>query len=398
MLAEIMLAAIGGIIAGCFTGLVPGVHVNLVSIILLGLSGFFLEFTEPVVLAVFIISMAVTHTILDAVPTIFLGAPDSDQVLNVLPGHRMLLNGDGYGAVRLTVVGSLGGLWLAVLLTYPVVLFIEKIFPFLQRYMAYFLIFIVILLIFRDKERVWALALFFISGVLGLGVFGLNMKDPLLPLLSGLFGTSSLVLSIVNKIKLPKQRFRRLKVNNNILFKAIGSSVFAGGLVSLLPGVGSAQASIIASQIAGKIGDRGFLILVGGVNTVNFVLSFVSLFVLNKARNGAIVVVSKLLEVLTLQNFILFIGVSLFVGGISAILALSLSRIFSKQIVKIKYSVLCFSIILFITLLVFIFSSWLGLLILLVSTMVGLIPPLVNCGRNHLMGCLILPVILFFLL
>src|SRR3989344_2784794 len=141
MLAEIMLAAIGGIIAGCFTGLVPGVHVNLVSIILLGLSGFFLEFTEPVVLAVFIISMAVTHTILDAVPTIFLGAPDSDQVLNVLPGHRMLLNGDGYGAVRLTVVGSLGGLWLAVLLTYPAVLFIEKIFPFLHRYMAYFLIF-----------------------------------------------------------------------------------------------------------------------------------------------------------------------------------------------------------------------------------------------------------------
>jgi len=99
-----------------------------------------------------------------------------------------------------------------------------------------------------------------------------------------------------------------------------------------------------------------------------------------------------------LQNFILFIGVSLFVGGIGAILALSLSKIFSKQIVKIKYGALCFSIILFVTLLVFIFSSWLGLLILLVSTMVGLIPPLVNCGRNHLMGCLILPVILFFLL
>lgn len=398
MLAEIMLAAISGVIAGCFTGLVPGVHVNLVSIILLGLSGFFLEFTEPIVLAIFIVSMSVTHTILDAVPTIFLGAPDSDQVLNVLPGHRMLLNGDGYGAVRLTVIGSLGGLWLAVLLTYPLVLFVEKAFPFLQDYIAYFLIFIVVLLIFRDKERVWALILFFIAGVLGLGVFGLNMKDPLLPLLSGLFGTSSLVLSIVNKINIPNQRFRILKVKKSILFKAIGSSVFAGGLVSFLPGLGSAQGSIVASQIAGKIGDRGFLILVGGVNTVNFVLSFVSLFVLNKARNGAVVVVSKLLEVLTLQNFILFIGVSLFVGGIGAILALSLSKIFSKQIVKIKYGALCLSIILFVTLLVFIFSSWLGLFVLLVSTMVGLIPPLVNCGRNHLMGCLILPVILFFLL
>ena len=221
---------------------------------------------------------------------------------------------------------------------------------------------------------------------------------PLLPLLSGLFGTSGLLLSIVNKINIPKQKFRKLKVKTIPLIKSIGSSVFAGGLVSLLPGVGSAQASIIASQVAGKIGDRGFLILVGGVNTVNFILSFVSFFALDKARNGAIVVISKLLETFTLQNFILFIGVSLLVGGLSVILALIFSRIFSKYIVKVNYSILCLSIIIFVVLLVFIFSSWLGLFVLLVSTALGIIPPLVNCGRNHLMGCLILPVILFFLL
>lgn len=398
MLVEIILAVIGGIIAGTFTGLIPGVHVNLISIILLGLSGFFLKFTDPIILSVFIIAMAVTHTILDSIPAVFLGAPDSDQVLNVLPGHRLLSKGDGYGAIRLTIMGSLGGLLLAVILTYPLVLFVERIFPFLQKYIAYFLIFIILLLIFKDKERLWALILFFMAGVLGLGVFGLNLKNPLLPMLSGLFGTSGLVLSIVNKINIPKQRFRRLKVKKSILFKSIGSSVFAGGLVSLLPGIGSAQASIVASQVAGKIGDRGFLILVGGVNTVNFILSFVSFFVLSKARNGAIVVVSKLLESFTLQTFILFIGVSLFVGGVAAILSLILSRIFSKYIVKVKYSVLCSSVILFIALLVFVFSSWWGLFVLIVSTMVGLIPPLVNCGRNHLMGCLILPVILFFLL
>ena len=140
------------------------------------------------------------------------------------------------------------------------------------------------------------------------------------------------------------------------------------------------------------------MILIGGINTVNFILSFVSLYVLNKARNGAIVTVSKILEEFTINTFVLFIGTALIAGSIATLLALIISRVFSKYIVKVKYSVVCLSVIIFIILLVFIFSSWLGLLILFVSTMLGLIPPLVGCGRNHMMGCLILPVILFFLL
>jgi len=38
-----------------------------------------------------------------------------------------------------------------------------------------------------------------------------------------------------------------------------------------------------------------------------------------------------------------------------------------------------------------------GILILLVSTSLGIVPPLVGVGRNHLMGCLLLPVILYFI-
>jgi len=52
-----------------------------------------MTYFDPVVLVVFIIAMSVTHTFLDALPAIFLGAPDADQVLNVLPGHRLLLQG-----------------------------------------------------------------------------------------------------------------------------------------------------------------------------------------------------------------------------------------------------------------------------------------------------------------
>ena len=55
-------------------------------------------------------------------------------------------------------------------------------------------------------------------------------------------------------------------------------------------------------------------------------------------------------------------------------------------------------IIAFITVLVFYFSSFTGFFILLIATMIGIIPNVTNVKRNHLMGSLLLPVILFFLL
>ncbi|QQG39154.1 MAG: tripartite tricarboxylate transporter permease [Candidatus Woesearchaeota archaeon] len=395
---ELFIAVLVGILFGVFTGLTPGVHVNLVTTILVGISAILLDLFSPLTIACFIVAMALTHTFLDSLPAVYLGAPDEDQVLSVLPGHRMLLEGRGYEAVKLSLIGSLGALILTVILIYPFVILIEKIFPFLEKYIVYLLIFIVVLLILRENKKSWAFVLFLLSGLLGLGVFGLHMRNPLLPMLSGLFGVSSLLLSIFDKVIIPEQRITKPKVGKGIIARAIGVSTLSGSLVGLLPGVGGAQASIIASQVAGNIGDKGFLVLVGGTNTANFVVSFVSLYVLNKARNGAIVAVSKILEILSLQNLIIFIGVSLFAGGVATILALIISRFYSRYITRINYAALCIGIIVFVAVLVFIFSSWLGLFILFISTMVGLIPPLVNCGRNHLMGCLIFPVILFFLL
>ena len=116
MFTEILIAIALGATAGVVTGLTPGIHINLLSLILLNLSGYFLGFTTPLVLCVFIISLSVVHTFLDSIPSIFLGAPDADQALNVLPGHKMLLEGKGFEAVKLTVIGSLISLIIVVAL------------------------------------------------------------------------------------------------------------------------------------------------------------------------------------------------------------------------------------------------------------------------------------------
>lgn len=402
MFIEILIAIFIGIFFGCITGLTPGIHINLISLLLLSISGSLLAYTSPLTLCIFIISMAITHTFLDTIPATFLGAPDGDTALMVLPAHQLLLKGMGYEAVKLTVIGSLFSLIITTV-TIPLMLpIIPTLYEFLKPYIGYILLSVVIFMILKDlklKKIFWNFTAFTLSGVLGLIVLNLNMSQPLFPLLSGLFGVSGLIISLSQKVEIPKQRItEHIKVEKKDLTKALSAGSFAGILTGFFPALGAAQASIIGSQIARNISTYGFMIMLGGINTVNFLFSLATLFTLEKARNGAIVVVLKIIQSITYQQLILFLSASLVAGGIATFLALFITRIFSKLITKINYPLLCIGIISLIFLISFLFDGFLGLFVLITSTALGIFVPLSKTARNHMMGCLMLPVILFFLL
>jgi len=116
-------AVLVGTAIGTLTGLLPGLHTNNVAAVLVvvhvpltvwllsSFSGTGLGQEEAdVVIVCLIASAAITHTFVNFIPATFLGAPESDTALSVLPGHRMLLEGRGYVAVRLSAQGSLGAL------------------------------------------------------------------------------------------------------------------------------------------------------------------------------------------------------------------------------------------------------------------------------------------------
>jgi putative membrane protein len=400
MLSHIFIAIFLGCFFGIFTGLIPGIHVNLISIFVLSTSAHLLNLTSPIIISIFIISMAITHTFLDTIPSIFLGAPEEGTALSVLPGHKMLLKGKGYEGVMLTLIGSFFSLILAILISPLIAIIIKLIYPTLQSIMGFVLILASCFLIIREKKsRIWALIIFLLAGILGLGVTNLpTLKNPLFPMLSGLFGTSTLIISLSEKSKIPKQKITFPKIKKKEITKVMCSSLLAGGLCSFLPGLGPSQAAIIGSSFYKKITQQGFMILIGGLNTINMVLSFLALYLFNKARNGAIVAVSKIMESITLRETILFFGVALVVGGIAVFLTIKITKIFAILFSKINYKKLLLSIIFLITIMVFILSSqFLGLLILIVSTFTGILPAKLGIGRNHLMGCLLLPVILYFL-
>ena len=94
-----------------------------------------------------------------------------------------------------------------------------------------------------------------------------------------------------------------------------------------------------------------------------------------------------------------FNKIELIVGDIlNEELAIKLTKVFSKLISKVNYKKLCISIILLICVLVGVITGWIGLIILAVSTALGIVPAIKGVSRSHMMGCLLIPVMSYFLL
>jgi len=390
MFGEIVLALCFGLVLGVVTGLVPGVHVNLVAVLLFSIfSGF-----DGFLVSIVIIANAVTHTFLDTIPSVFLGCPEEGNCLSALPGHRLLMQGNGYYAVMLTVVGSFGGLMLSVLVMPLLLLVVDPVYSVLKDHIGVIILMLSLFLIFREKKRYWALFVFVICGVFTLLVFNVTMKEALFPVFSGMFGVSMLMLSSDSKI--PEQKEFSFSIDNKVL-KAVPCAVIIGWFCSFMPGMGSSQGAVLGSQVV-KLCEKGFMVLIGGLSTVNMVLSLITFYVLGKARNGAVVNVMKILENVYFNQLVVFVGVALIVGSLSVFLASFLSKRFSKLIVRVNYKKLVHFVIGLIVVLVFVISGWKGLVILFFSTCIGLIPQLKEVSRSQMMGSLLLPVMVWFLL
>jgi len=402
MLLFVILFAVGiGVLAGIVTGLTPGIHINLVSALLIASAPLLLTRFPPLGLACFVISMSVVHTFLDSIPSIFLGAPDSDTALGVLPGHRYLLKGWGLMAVKLTVVGSLGAVLLSVFLFPLFVLIVRWAYPFFQAVMGWLLLAVALFMVVRDRLRLWAALVFVLAGTLGMIVLDMpGLANPLFPLLTGLFGVSTLLYSLNQRTGMPPQETTdpRIKVRGWVAVQALGAGQVSGFLTAMLPGLGAATAAVLSLQITRDLGDHGYMLLQGSINTVNFILSLATLLVLGKARNGSVIAIQQLVASVSLAHVLVYLAVTLVAAGCATLLSLWFGRVFARLISTVNYKALVLFIVAFLVVMAFALSSWTGLLVLVVATALGLVPAVVKTARVHAMACLLLPVIVHFLL
>lgn len=397
---DLIIFSLFGIVVGIGMGLLPGMHINNVIPLILSFSIFF---TSPYQLVVFIISVAITDIFIGYIPSIFLGAPEENTSLSVLPGHRLLLEGRGYEAIKLTIIGGIGSL----LISLVIIAFFANTFSYLYEisrpYVHYLIIGVVIFMLVSEKKLkkiLTSMLMIFLSGVFGVIVLGSTIVKPqnvLFPVLSGMFGLSTIIISMNERSKVPEQKGDSdLKITKWQLMKSCLLGSVAGIIVGFLPAIGVSQAATMVQYIGGMGESRNFLVTLSGINLSNEAFSLISLFLVNNPRSGASVAIQRILTQLTFYDVLLLVGVICFVSGISAFLTMFLGKRIPKSLAKLNYKYLSLSVIAFVLIMIFILTGFYGLLIAFTSTSIGLLCGFLGVRRSHCMGVLLIPSILFF--
>lgn len=399
MFFELVLFTLIGCCMGIMTGLIPGLHINMVAVFVLLAMPFLADFSTLAIAAA-IISMSVVHSFLDFIPGILLGAPDADTILSVLPGHTMLFEGRGIEAIKLTGIGSL----FSLLITASLFLFIVKFIPaghaFLKPIMHFVLLAVVLLGIVFEKKVFWSVVVFLISGAFGFLILSNPFNEQIIfPALSGLFGISTLLLSLKANAAIPMQRNTPIGLSFRECFKNSALGTFAGMIVGLLPGLGSAQAAYITQQASQNSGPEEFLVAVSGVNTANIIFPLVVMYSIGKLRSGIVIVVEQIVGNLVYADLVLFLGVILLAGGIAMILHMKIGVFLTNWLGdkdSSAYQKISLGIIFAIVLMVFLVTGFQGLGILVLGTLIGFMPPTIGVRRAQCMGFFVFPVILFY--
>ncbi len=394
---QFLLCSLVGVGLGVVTGLIPGLHVNNLTpmfVLLAGGSG-------STDFAALIVAMSITNVFVSYIPSTFLGVPEEGTELSVLPAHRLLLEGRGVHAVRLTTWGCLGGLMLSAALLLPFLLLVGPAYNLIRPGMHWLLSAVIATMIVLERTPVrigWALLIFFLSGLLGLFTLdtGLMSGDvALMPLLSGLFGASVLLPSILSGSVLPEQYTGSEDFSTGEAIRPLIAGTTAGAITGVIPGIGPSQGTILAQLATGSSGTEEFLTAVSSVNTSKALFSFVALYAIGRARSGAAVAVGQLIDV-DLRELLFLVGVALMVGGMAAVLTLRLARVIAVRIENVPYRVLCSAVLCLVTALVFFYSGPLGLLVFGTATAIGMLPGFVHVKRTHCMGVIMVPCILYF--
>lgn len=409
---DLLVACLIGVLCGTITGLIPGIHVNTVGAFIFAFSTYLLTSYSPEIICVFLISMAISHALLEFIPSMFLGVPEEGTVLSILPGHQLLLQGRGKEAVRLAAIGGFGAILITGLLLPLFIMILPLIYEPIKPYIWILLVIVVMFMFIRlsrdIKSFLWSIVLFLLSGIMGWVMLNLPISSnvSLLVIFTGLFGVSTLLYSLSQSSFVPTQnRFHHFKINGSIL-RGIFAGGIAGTILGFLPGLGPAQGSLIAQELSGggdsESNKEGFLVAVSGVNTSDALFSLVLIFIIGNPRSGIAVYINNILQNFDFAHLIFFIFTALTAVSLSLFLCLKFGDMVSESIEKLNYEKLTKVVIIFMSMLVIGFSIYYHVNILFIiiayitAISLGLLPHYLGVNKSNLMGVLILPAIVIY--
>jgi putative membrane protein len=395
---EILLGVGIGVVLGTISGIIPGVHANTLAGVLLSLQLVLVSSLGPLVLAGTMFAALITHTFVDAIPSTFLGVPDADTSVSVLPAHALCLEGKGEEAVRIAALGSACAMILAVPLSIVCFLLLPGLQPYFDWWIGILLVAAVGYMVVTSEAPGWALAVFGVSGLLGLFAFRYTYLSwhtvggesaILMPLLSGLFGVS--VLLTASRGRVPEQRFSGITLEDVRIVRCSVLGTAAGIAVGWLPGLSTASANgVLASVIGYEKDRRGYILATNAANTANAFIGLAALFALSRMRNGVMAAIAELPE----QSMSALMVVGVLAAVAAYLITIFLSR-YAFLLNGLDSSLLNRGVIVFIVILCIILTGPFGLFILVLATAVGLVPHFINLPKVYGMGAIMIPVMFY---
>ncbi len=377
-----------GTLAGIIAGLIPGLHSNNIAIALAFTPFFGIEITA------FMLSMCITQSFVEFIPSTFLGAPSENTFESILPAHKLLLEGKALEAINHTVFGGIIAVIVGAIMTIPFFIFLEQNSTQIIILTPIILIFALIIFITEEKNTKKKLIILFI--IISAGGQGFLFKNQIFPLISGYFGIAGLIYSLKEQEEIKKiNQSEECKIEKeNIKDALVG--VIGGAIVSVMPGIGSNTAGGIINVFRKTTNPENYLTMLGAINASNFFFSFAMLLALSKARNGTMI---ALADKIFYTQETLFIGtiIMLFAAGVGGLCTIIIAKkaihLFNEQNTK-RLNIFC---LIFIIALIGITNGVVGLIAALFSSALGIYTISQNIRRSTLMSSLIVPTIFFYL-
>lgn len=375
---------------GFLVGFIPGFSSKNLSMVLIAY-GFI---SSNYYLAVTVIAIEISSSFFEFLSPMIFGIGNEVTALAIESVQPDLTEESLRRGINLVVSGGLFG----ILLSLPLLLFAEQIYPFvyssLKPIASWILLFLCIYMIWIErgwKKKVFAATIFCLSGL-----FGLLVKDSglvsseylLLPIFIGLYGFSSIISKKHEKVD-PVEDITLVQKTRDAMI-AFMASIFA----SLIPGMKRGQTSALALQ-TGKIFKREEVLFVLPLISLAFVT--LSIFVLGstgKIRSTLAYDVQEVMGELYFSQTVLFAGSVAISACMSVclliLLAKPMGRLFSKINRKsLKIFGFCVGVLLIIN-----FTGLYGIMLAFTATCIGLISSRLGTRSTHLMGVLLVPSII----
>ncbi len=411
ILILVLSAGAVGSAVGCFTGIVPGIHVNTLAALMLAaypaieesMSGFADPEYVPILVSCCIMSASAVHSFVDFVPSAFIGAPDADDALTVLPAHRLLLQGEGMTAVRAAAVGSAVGAGAALALAVPIQwILLQGASDILDRLTLGVIIVTLAVIVLSSDRRLVSLLLALVAGALGFAVMEMGIpcsgimgeSTLLFPMLTGLFGIPPL-LERSGDADVPEQIDR----GEDPVGPGPGlKGVLTGCVAGWFPGITATAGAALASSVSKERDPARFISLTSSIGTVTAVFAIVTLSVSGSGRSGTSLVVKEIigdgLEGFCSEAFVLILFSIAVASAIGYAVTISAGKMMSRLVDAVPAELLKNAVLALMFGLVLVLTGPWGLAVLAVSAFIGMLPPELGVARVCLSACLLVPTVM----